>query len=197
MVHRRFWSVASLAVALVACSEDEADDACSPENVVDDATGASRARLLGSAESASIRLAIDERALDEIFGPDARTALSAQGPASEPSEDNRALVRDFVETVLADGDPRAASSFLHTAYVQHSVVRRPLVTPRALFDAFPAKDSRITYGKLEQLAAERDLVLARSTGEVAGAPQTLYDLFRVRDGRIVEHWGVARSAVRL
>jgi predicted SnoaL-like aldol condensation-catalyzing enzyme len=193
MVHRRFWSVASLVVALVACSEDEADDACSSENVVDDATGVSAARWLAAAEPTSLR-----QTIDELFGPDARAALLAEGPSSEPSEDNRALVRDFVESVLADGDPRAASSFLHGAYVQHSVARGPRLTPRALFDAFPAKDSRITYGKLEQLLVERDLVLARSAGVVAGAPQTLYDLFRVRDGRIIEHWGVARSAaVRL
>src|SRR5687767_13677485 len=114
MVHRRFWSVASLAVALVACSEDEADDACSSENIVDDSASASAARLQGGAGQASLR-----QAVDELFGPNARAALTAERLAPESSDDNRALVQDFVETVLADGDPHAASIFLHSAYVQH------------------------------------------------------------------------------
>lgn len=192
MVHRRFWFMAALAVTLIACSEDDADDACSTEVIVDDATGLSAARALASVDSLPL-----SRAIDEVFGPEARAAITAQGStlgAAASSSASRALVRDFVETVLEDADPRAASSFLHAAYVQHAVAPRPLGTPRALFDAFPDPGSRITYGKLEQIVADGNLVLARSAGRVAGSPRALYDLFRLRDGRIVEHWGVARPA---
>jgi hypothetical protein len=45
MVHRRRWFVAALAIALVACSEDDAYDACSPEHIVDDAEGVSATPL--------------------------------------------------------------------------------------------------------------------------------------------------------
>jgi predicted SnoaL-like aldol condensation-catalyzing enzyme len=99
-----------------------------------------------------------------------------------------------VEAVLEDADPQVAARFLHAAYVQRSATQRPRSTPRALFDAFPAQGSRVTYGKLEQLVSTGDFVLARSAGRVAGTPQTLYDLFRLREGRILEHWGIVRPA---
>ena len=124
------------------------------------------------------------------------------------SEDNKRVVADFVERCQNQHDLAAADEILHPDFVNHYAPEgQPLgPTPR------PAGGFQAFYGRLlrafpdatmaidEQLA-ERDLVATRKTlrgthrGELWGLPPTgnrvaweFIDLFRVRDGKLVEHW---------
>jgi len=44
------------------------------------------------------------------------------------------------------------------------------------------------YDRIHQILGEGDFVRAVSEGEFAGRHSSFHDLFRVRNGRLAEHW---------
>lgn len=46
------------------------------------------------------------------------------------------------------------------------------------------------YTRVHQVLAEGNYVLAVSEGTFGGAPTSYYDLWRVENGKIAEHWDV-------
>jgi predicted SnoaL-like aldol condensation-catalyzing enzyme len=109
---------------------------------------------------------------------------------------NKKLVFDFWREVLQAGNVDRAPEYLAESYIQHN----PNVpTGRAAFMEFfgqlprtPVKD---TIDELVSIVAERDLVvlaLRRELPDLAREGQTYtttwFDMFRVADGKIVEHW---------
>ena len=48
----------------------------------------------------------------------------------------------------------------------------------------------MSYDGIHQVVAEGDFAYLRSEGHFAGQPFVFHDLFRVADGRCVEHWDV-------
>ena len=122
--------------------------------------------------------------------------------------DNKRVVANFVEVCQNQHDLAAADEIFHPDFVNHYAPEgHPMaLTPRPaggfqafygmLLHAFPDATMEIN----EQLA-ERDLVATRKTlrgthrGELWGLPPTgnrveweFIDIFRVRDGKLVEHW---------
>jgi steroid delta-isomerase-like uncharacterized protein len=122
------------------------------------------------------------------------------------TEQNKAIVRRFIEAVQNEGDLAALDALVAPGYVNHSTPpgvppdREGLKQLTALFRAaFP--DGRMT---IEEMVAEGDRVATRKTfrgthrGELLGLPPTgraveiaLLDLVRLADGQVVESWSVA------
>ena len=50
------------------------------------------------------------------------------------------------------------------------------------------KELQANYRTLHRILADRDFVLTVCEGEYLGHPTSYYDLFRLDQGRIVEHW---------
>ena len=46
------------------------------------------------------------------------------------------------------------------------------------------------YKKIHKVLGEGNFVLTVSEGEWSGKAQVFYDLFRMKNGKIVEHWDV-------
>ncbi len=133
--------------------------------------------------------------IQKRMGPNADGRSMVDGPVDasdlEKTEDNRDLVRCFIETVLiADRVDQIASFMNRTDFVEHN----PHLTcaQGALEQALLAQDEdakrRINYQFLHRVLAEGNYVLGQSEGQVSGNPAAFYDLFRVEDGKIVEHW---------
>ena len=59
----------------------------------------------------------------------------------------------------------------------------------------PASNGGITikYDKLHRLLAEGSFVLSVSEGSVNGIHSSFYDLYRVVDGKLVEHWDTTEA----
>ena len=57
----------------------------------------------------------------------------------------------------------------------------------------PVHDSDAT---VHRLLAEGSFVLAASEGSLGGVHSALYDLYRICDGRIVEHWNTIEKITR-
>ena len=124
------------------------------------------------------------------------------------TEDNKRVVATFVEVCQTRHNLAAADDIFHPDFVNHYAPEGRPVAPTSR----PAGGFQAFYGMLlrafpdatmeinEQLA-ERDLVATRKTlrgthlGELWGLPPTgnrvafeFIDIFRVRDGKLVEHW---------
>ena len=51
----------------------------------------------------------------------------------------------------------------------------------------------MVYNKTHFVLADGDYALAASEGTFGGVPTTYYDLFRVENGYIAEHWDVMET----
>jgi steroid delta-isomerase-like uncharacterized protein len=121
------------------------------------------------------------------------------------AEENKALVRRFVDEVQSQGNVDAIDEFCSPEFVNHSAPsglpadREGIKIVTTMFRAaFP--DS---YFTVEDMLAEGDKVATRKTfhgthqGEFMGPPPTgrqvstgLIDIVRISDGRVVEHWSM-------
>lgn len=109
---------------------------------------------------------------------------------------NKKLVFDFWRTVLQAHHVEHAAEFLAEDYIQHNP---SVATGRAafveFFGQFPREPVKPLIDDLVSIVAERDLVMLafrRELPDLENEGQTYtttsFDLFRVADGKIVEHW---------
>ena len=115
----------------------------------------------------------------------------------ELTEQNRALVRDFVETVLIAGRFEQLSEFVdEEAYVEHN--SRLTDGGASLRSALAAGDNtqrHLQYQRLHRVLAQGSFVLSVSEGTLAGNHSAFYDLFRIAGGKVVEHWDTTEKVV--
>ncbi len=124
------------------------------------------------------------------------------------AEDNKALVRRFVDEVQSGGNIDLIDEVCSPGFVNHSAPpgipadREGIKILTAMFrGAFP--DSHFT---IEDMVAEGDKVVTRKTfhgtheGEFMGIPPSgrsvsmgLIDIVRISEGRVVEHWSEGDS----
>jgi len=108
---------------------------------------------------------------------------------------NKALVRDFYTTVLINRDVDAAPRFLRPDYLQHN----PQVPTglKGFMDTFRARFAQRLppdyKRELLNVVGENDMVVIYVRQSWTGADgkhhEALgFDMFRVQDGKIVEHW---------
>ena len=126
---------------------------------------------------------------------------------SQHLEPNKALVRRLYERLMANGDVAAAEEILDDGYIDHSLPGNVEGGRADLIGVVQAVRAAIPdiAPVIEQAVAEGDLVAVRITarGRHTGAPfppgipaagrpieWCEQHIFRVTDGRIVEHYGV-------
>lgn len=106
--------------------------------------------------------------------------------------ENKVLVTEFVHKILKGEDPDAdITDYISTEkYFQHNPnVADGLDGLAAALEYFAANDLVMEYHDIHMVIAEGNFVLTVSEGLFgAGDHVAFYDLFRVEDGKIVEHW---------
>jgi predicted SnoaL-like aldol condensation-catalyzing enzyme len=109
----------------------------------------------------------------------------------EKTEANRALVRNYRETVMVALRFDRIEEFIQGAhYAQHASKIGDGVARLRERIASVAKEGGPLYLTPRRFVAEGNFVLVLSEGDLPSGPTALYDLFRVENRKIVEHWDV-------
>jgi len=83
------------------------------------------------------------------------------------------------------------SIFDGDAYIQHnSNIADGVSGLGAGLQALAEAGIVMRIGSLRNLYGQGNFVLAISEGDISGQPTAFYDLFRVANGKIAEHWDV-------
>jgi predicted SnoaL-like aldol condensation-catalyzing enzyme len=107
-------------------------------------------------------------------------------------EDTRKIVSGFVGDVLRGENPdKIASYYDGDKYIQHNIsIADGLSGLGAALEAMGKQGITMVYNKTHFVLADGDYALAASEGTFGGKETTYYDLFRVENGYIAEHWDV-------
>jgi predicted SnoaL-like aldol condensation-catalyzing enzyme len=132
--------------------------------------------------------------IQERLGPNQSGPGMVDGAAEatdhELTENNRVLVRSFVEAVLVDGQLDRLADFVdEDAYIEHNPRLGDGVTMlRSALEAGDQGRKHIDYHRVHRVLAEGSFVLCVSEGNHGGARSAFYDLFRLANGKVAEHW---------
>ncbi len=112
----------------------------------------------------------------------------------DQTEANRALVMDFYQKVLIEGQIDRSSTYLGADYHQHNPQIADGFEGFAMFFKH-IQENQIPFSltQTHRSIAEGNFVLLHSEGQIGGKPHAFMDLFRVEDGKIVEHWDVVQE----
>ncbi|MEM9048699.1 MAG: nuclear transport factor 2 family protein [Pseudomonadota bacterium] len=108
------------------------------------------------------------------------------------TEENKALVLGFVRDILGGAAPQNVTAYMDPAhYMQHNPnIADGLAGLMAAIEAYAAEGLVITKFEPQIVVAEGNFVFVASDAVMGGMPWAFFDLWRVEDGKIVEHWDV-------
>lgn len=111
------------------------------------------------------------------------------------TDSNKALVKDFIKTVLIEGRfDKMANYFDGDNYIQHnSMIGDGLSGLGVALEQMAKNGITMVYEKNHLVLGEGNFVLAVSEGQFAGKHTSFYDLFRISEGNIAEHWDVIET----
>ena len=129
--------------------------------------------------------------------PSGHTQIDNVAPVKDldKTEANRALVKRFLYDVMQGNDPQKTPDYFDgDAYIQHNTgIADGLSGLGAALAALAEAGIQMVYTTVHQVLAQGDYVLAVSEGTFGGAPTAYYDLWRVENGKIAEHWDVIET----
>ena len=113
----------------------------------------------------------------------------------DKTEENRVLIEAFLEDVMQGKHPeKTPEYFAGDAYLQHNTgIADGLSGLGAALESLAANGIQMIYDRTHQVLAQGNFVLGVSEGTFGGKPTSYYDLWRVEDGKIAEHWDVMET----
>lgn len=119
----------------------------------------------------------------QVDGPTEATDL-------DKTDANKKLVTDFVNKILIGGQVDKITDYISTEkYLQHNPnVADGLGALGKALAAMAEAGTPMTYTKSHKILGEGNFVLSVAEGKFLGKDVSFYDLFRVENGKLVEHW---------
>ena len=113
----------------------------------------------------------------------------------DKTEENREIARNFLHDVLQGKAPeKTPSDFDGDTYIQHNTgIADGLSGLGAALSALAGQGIQMIYDTVHQVLAQGNYVLAVSEGTFGGTPTSYYDLWRIENGKIAEHWDVMET----
>lgn len=113
----------------------------------------------------------------------------------DKTEENRVLIEAFLEDVMQGKHPeKTPEYFAGDAYLQHNTgIADGLSGLGAALESLAANGIQMIYDRTYQVLAQGNFVLGVSEGTFGGKSTSYYDLWRVEDGKIAEHWDVMET----
>ena len=113
----------------------------------------------------------------------------------DKTEENRELIKNFLHDVMQGKAPEKTPSYFDgDIYIQHNAgIADGLSGLGAALEALGKQGIQMIYDTVHQVLAEGNYVLAVSEGSFGGVPTSYYDLWRIENGKIAEHWDVMET----
>jgi len=109
----------------------------------------------------------------------------------DETEANKALAISIIEDVLMGQNPDNIINYIAEDYVQHNPgIDNGLVGIQAAVDYLISINNMFQYNTIHKVIGEGNFVLTISEGTWNGTSNAFYDLFRMENGKAVEHWDV-------
>ncbi len=132
--------------------------------------------------------------LQEIVKETASGRSQIDGPNEaidlDKTEENKMLVNGFIEDILMGANPGKITDYISTEkYHQHNPsVADGLDALGIALQGMADAGMPMTYSQNHMILGQGDFVLAVSEGQFLKKHVSFYDLFRIEDGKIAEHW---------
>ena len=113
----------------------------------------------------------------------------------DKTEENRKLVEDFLYDVMQGNNlDKTPDYFDGDTYIQHNTgIADGVSGLNAALGAMAEQGISMVYDEVHMVLAQGNFVLAVSEGTFGGEPTSYYDLWRVENGKIAEHWDVMET----
>ncbi len=110
----------------------------------------------------------------------------------DQTEANKAKVAAFCDTVLIGGDYDRVTEFISTEeYLQHNPAVADGLDGFGAFAAdLAARGQSMRYWKIHKLVGQGNFVATLGHMQMGQSHHCVFDIFRLKDGKIVEHWDV-------
>lgn len=110
----------------------------------------------------------------------------------DKTEENKKIVENFVHDVLVGENPDKLTSYFNgNSYIQHNTsMADGLDGLGNALQALAEQGIKMIYNTVHYVMGQGNYVLAISEGTFGDKPTSYYDLFRVENGKIAEHWDV-------
>ena len=129
--------------------------------------------------------------ISAFTGPGASGRTQVDGPTEitdlDKTEENKAIVREMIEHVLMEGgDASRIDEYIAEEYAQHNT---EVPDGREHFAALAQDPNRpLNYDEIVLLVGSGNFVATLCKANWDGSPLAQVDVFRLADGKVVEHW---------
>jgi predicted SnoaL-like aldol condensation-catalyzing enzyme len=122
------------------------------------------------------------------------TAHSA-GAAGPKEEANKKIVREFYEKGLNQKDGEAAATYFGSRYTQHNPLAADGPEGFKRFIQFLKEKYPNSRSEIKRAFADGDYVIlhVHAVREPGSRGSAIVDVFKLEDGKIVEHWDVIQE----
>ncbi len=133
--------------------------------------------------------------------PSGRTQIDGTTAYSDldKTEVNKTLVKNFISDILVKGEMSKVGNYIDSedsAYLQHnSAIADGLSSLGKALEDMAKQGIIMEYKTIHKILGEGNFVLAISEGNFGGVPTSFYDLFRVNNEKIVEHWDIIETII--
>jgi len=123
--------------------------------------------------------------------PSGHTMIDGPTIASDldKTDSNTTLMQHYMDDLLAGRRETFPSYFNGNAYIQHNPwVADTIPGLIAGLQALAAKGLAVVYTRVHMVLGEGNFVLVVAEATFGGVATAIYDLFRIENGKIAEHW---------
>jgi predicted SnoaL-like aldol condensation-catalyzing enzyme len=113
----------------------------------------------------------------------------------DKTEANKTLVRAFLDDILINGKMEKLSGYFDgDNYIQHNPsIADGLSGLGAAMQSMAKAGIVMKYDQIHRVLGEGNFVLAISEGSFGNKRTAFYDLFRIENGKIAEHWDIIET----
>ena len=113
----------------------------------------------------------------------------------EKTSENKKNISEFITKATQATKPEDLGLLINTYFNPEFKQHNPGAGDgiNGMFEGFQNGGLGFSFTKLHQVFGEGNFVLTVSEGTNFGKPSAFYDLFRLEDGKIIEHWDIIQD----